>query len=364
MHAVPAFTNDEELARRLRAACDQPLSVAHNESPHITFLRLLEHGLVADCSSSGIAQYIARTILNWSINHEKPSPFDFRLELGPEQSIAIPSRSRLMIWHLVRSLKITIVLLSTRRKSHVFAVERPHATIGFLHRVDSYHGTSEFLVLMKTRTPPVSRISVDPPLALTYGVDVATIKGMADETNVKPSHNVSKEQCRQGIRVACAQVLREMADKKAGDVVKKPQPLPGQSEAQFRKSQGDEFRNTEFSRTRLPRGRDQSNNISIWHEVVETKCDGLWDTALKQAEKDQKAAKSKQPSSSKPSGSGRGPPATGTEEADDVVEQEVDKEKENLRTCTVTLKNVLRPDLVQHMDSIVAAVEEKAALSH
>ncbi|KAF9948128.1 hypothetical protein BGZ72_009918 [Mortierella alpina] len=296
-----------------------------------------------------------------------------------------------MLWHLAKSLQITIVLLSTRKKSHVFAVERPHATIGFLHRVDSYHGTSEFLVLTKTRTPPVSRISVDPPLALTYGVDVATIKGIADETNVRPSHNVSKEQCRQGIREACVQVLREMADKKAGDVVKKTKPLPGQSEEQFRKSQGDEFRNTEFSRTRLPRGVltksalelrvklsladsftsvtiesilgcDKSNNISIWREVVETQCDGLWDAALKKVEKDQKAAKSKQPSSSKPSGSGGGPPATGTEEADDVVEQEVDKEKENLRTCTVTLRNVLRPDLIQHMDSIVEAVEEKQLL--
>ncbi|KAF9945196.1 hypothetical protein BGZ72_001560 [Mortierella alpina] len=113
-----------------------------------------------------------------------------------------------------------------------------------------------------------------------------------------------------------------MADKKAGDVANKPKLLPGQTEEQFRRSQGDEFRNTEFSRTRLPRsvltksamelrvklsladsftsvtiesmqGRDQSNNISISREVVETQCDGLWNAALLKAEKEKekKAAK-------------------------------------------------------------------------
>ncbi|KAF9944165.1 hypothetical protein BGZ70_004974, partial [Mortierella alpina] len=296
-----------------------------------------------------------------------------------------------MVWHLAKSLQITIVLFSMSKKTHVFAVERPRATIGFLHRIDSYHGTSEFLVLTKTRTPPVSRISVDPPPAVTYGIDVATIKGATDGTN-RPKHNVSKEQCRQGIREACVQMLREMADKKAGDVVKKPKLLPGQTEAQFRKSQGDEFRNTELSRTRLPRGvvpksalwlraklsladsftsvtiehiqgnSDRSNNISIWREVVETQCDGLWNAALLKVEKDQKAGKSKQPSSSRPSGAGRGPLATETEEVEEIVEQEADKEKEDLRTCTVTLRNVLQPDIVHHMDDLVKAVEEKQGL--
>ena len=202
MNAVPAFANDEELARRLQAACDQPLSVAHNESPRITLKRLLELGLVVDCSSFGIAQYIARTVLNWSTHHEKPSPLEFRLELGPEQSIVIPPRSRLMLWHLARSLQITIVLFSMRKKTHVFAVERPRATVGFLQRIDSFHGTSELLVLTKARTPPVSRISVDPTPTLTRSVDVATIKGTTDTAQVKPSYNVTREQCRQAIREA------------------------------------------------------------------------------------------------------------------------------------------------------------------
>ncbi|CAO3564587.1 unnamed protein product [Mortierella alpina] len=186
-------------------------------------------------------------------------------------------------------------------------------------------------------------------------------------------------------------MLREMADKKAGDVVKKPKPLPGQTEAQFRKSQGEELKITELNRTRLPRdvlsksalelraklsladsftsvtikniqGADTSNNISIWREVVETQCDGLWDAALLKVERGLKAARSNQPSSSKPFGSGRGPPAAGTEEGEDIVEEEVDKEKENLRTCTVTLRSVVRRDIVQHMDSIVEALEKKQLL--
>ncbi|CAO3568852.1 unnamed protein product [Mortierella alpina] len=278
-----------------------------------------------------------------------------------------------------------------RKKTHVFAVERPRATVGFLQRIDSFHGTNELLVLTKARTPPVSRISVDPTPTLTYSFDVATIKGTTDTTQVKPSYNVTREQCRQAIREACVQMLREMADKKAGDVVKKPKPLPGQTEAQFRKSQGEELKITELNRTRLPRdvlsksalelraklsladsftsvtikniqGADTSNNISIWREVVETQCDGLWDAALLKVERGLKAARSNQPSSSKPSGSGRGPPAAGTEEGEDIVEEEVDKEKENLRTCTVTLRSVVRPDIVQHMDSIVEALEKKQLL--
>ena len=183
-----------------------------------------------------------------------------------------------------------------------------------------------------------------------------------------------------------------MADKKAGDVINKPKLLPGQTEEQFRRSQGDEFRNAELSRTRLPRGvvpksalwlraklflddsftsvnieriqdKDRSNNISIWREVVETQCDGLWNAALLKAEKE-KEKKAGKPN--KKASTSKAEPADGDEEdAHNVVNQEaeiLEKEKENLRTCTVTLRNVLRPDLVQHMDSIVEAVEEKQLL--
>ncbi|KAF9574644.1 hypothetical protein EC968_005874 [Mortierella alpina] len=375
MHAVPAFTNDEELARRLRAACDQPLSVAHNESPRITFQRLLEHGLVPDCSSSGIAQYIARTILNWSINLEKPSPFDFRLELGPEQSIVIPSRSRLMIWHIARSLKITIVLLSTRKKSHVFAVERPHATIGFLHRVDSYHGTSEFLVLTKTRTPPVSRISVDAPPALPCPHDAATLKDFKGKAIArKRVFEVNKDH---------AEVLRQHAIKKARDVIKSTKRLPGQSETEFRTTALEAFKTSQTSRTRLPRGVLQQaatilrtklsldekftserihaiqgtgsghDNIVIWTQVVDERLEEVWVESLQQAEKE-KGAKGK---AAKTTTSTRG----GEKETDLVVDEEIDK-KESIRTCTIPLKSVLRPELVPQMDIIVDELEKKQAL--
>ncbi|KAF9575456.1 hypothetical protein EC968_003061 [Mortierella alpina] len=374
LSGVPTITNDEELALRLLAACDHPW-ITHNESPRVTLRCLLEFGLAVNCTTSGVARYL-RTI----------SPHAFRLVLGGPETIMIHPRSRLALWHVARILNIKIILLSTRKKAHIFTSRRPRATIGFLHRIDSYHGTSELLVLGKTRSPPVSRIVMDTPPALPCPRDAATVrdfKGKARARAKKQVFEVNKEQCGEAIKEACAEVLRQHAIKTARDVLKSTKRLPGQSETEFRTTALEAFKTSQMSRTKLPRGVVQQaaiilrtklsldekftserihaiqgtgsghDNIVIWTQVVDERLEEVWVESLQKADKE-RGAKGK---AAKITTSTRG----GKEGTDLVVDEEIDK-KESIRTCTITLKSVLRPELIPQMDIIVDALEKKQAL--
>lgn len=202
MSSVPAcYTKDEDLAARLLAICHQPSCIAHNENQRKTLQGLLDHGVVVDCESQGLARYIADTLLNYNIKAQAPSPpAQFRLVLGSGEDIAIDPRSRLVLWHLSRRLKVTIVLVSTRARPHVFAPEYSHAVIGFLHRIDSYHGTSEFLVLNKARTPPLNRMIVDPLPAPVQSHPAATVR--TEGKRAPQRREVSKDACRDAIEYA------------------------------------------------------------------------------------------------------------------------------------------------------------------
>jgi len=132
-------------------------------------------------STVSIAHYIANTLLNFSLINNKPCSHSFKLTLGPALPptfIQIPPRSRLLLRHLSRRLGIRIFLFSSRSKSRQYGEDTSKPSIGFLHHVDSFHGTGEYLVLAASRNQPSTHMILDtfqkfhsttPPAVIRFG---------------------------------------------------------------------------------------------------------------------------------------------------------------------------------------------------
>ncbi|KAF9271926.1 hypothetical protein BGZ68_002894, partial [Mortierella alpina] len=348
--------------------------------------------------TNGTAHRIADTLLNFSTRKRAdkrtyPSPYKPLLRLGPgitSPNFPVPTGSRLLLWCLAQKLHINIFLFSTRSKPHFFGYNGlggTNTSIGFLHHVDSFHGTSEYLVLGHSRTPPVPGIlqPVQPVQPTLYhsSVPPASIRVGRARRTTRLISNISRDVCDEAITAACTTQLKEMLANKAKEVVKK---IP-KSDRKARKESGLAYKQELLDKKALPRNTKEEavrtmrrnqvvddsfdvqnltyvqqrvggNNIAIWTEVVEDKFSGFWrealETADKEKEKQEKQAKEKQKGKGKKKDDG----GDGGDGTDDEAAQ-LAKDKESLRTCSVTLQQILRPDLKHQFDAVRDSIESK-----
>ncbi|KAF9943525.1 hypothetical protein BGZ70_005831, partial [Mortierella alpina] len=156
-------------------------AIAANEDSEKALRNLLSFGLVVerltsihDSSPNGFAQIIEKMALNVSTqNGGVPCKSPFTLRFGQEQ-FQVPARSRLFFNAVAVHFQIKVYLFSSRAKSYAITPPGAVYSVGFFHRIDSYFGESEFLVLalsshprsltsaMYTR-PAVMRPAVAPP---------------------------------------------------------------------------------------------------------------------------------------------------------------------------------------------------------
>ncbi|KAF9977571.1 hypothetical protein BGZ75_010278, partial [Mortierella antarctica] len=436
IEGIPTIqTSDAELSQRLLTAYHQPTSVAHNETLRKTLQDLLRFGLVVDClpstatttavappSSSTnvfaipttIDHYIAHTLLNHCIHTHGlndttvKSPYLFKLTLGQGESIAINARSRFMLWYLAERLHLNIVLFSTRGKAHLYTTQGARATIGFLHHIDSYHGTSEYLVLRTSTTPPASTApQVIPSAPAVHPYAPATVRTATNSR--RHQYEVSNQDCKQAVEYACQIRLRQIIETAAETLIKKHRPPAGMTMDEYRISESQRLHHDEVSRIRLPRHTmeiavlhlresrnldytfnaqvmanmqrtDANHNIGIYQGVVRSRFHTLWDSALMKAQ--QSADKKKEEKKNKKrkrelhddlamgdkdTGTPMGAKNTGTatDDKDDGggegedEEDELEKEKEKLRTCTVPLKAIIRQDLVDLQYEILETIQNR-----
>jgi hypothetical protein len=146
------------------------------------------------------------------------------------------------------------------------------------------------------------------------------------------------------------------------DIMSKKRFKTGESRESLLATKGPELKHDMMTRTRVPRGTLQNAlnlltqeqdldpdlgivhlrglltdgvNLTAWIRAVESSFDMSWQQELEQASEENHQHQVK-------------------------VEEEVDGSKdEQIRTCTVTLKQILRPDLMEHYSDIVKIAEER-----
>jgi len=156
---APRPLESAELQHRLASAFSQVRAPKGAEDLKKTLKELLVFGLVAhlpdphlpdSTSTPSLAQYIV-DFLNKLL-----SPFE---EKHPKHSFSFLSmqevvRTKLFFHFLAFFLHVNIYLFSSQSKAHLFKTEEATSSIGIVHHVDSFHGTSEYLALAEARTPP------------------------------------------------------------------------------------------------------------------------------------------------------------------------------------------------------------------
>ncbi|KAF9973117.1 hypothetical protein BGZ75_001264, partial [Mortierella antarctica] len=287
-----------------------------------------------------------------------------------------------------------------RAKPHFYGVGDAQATIGFLEKTVSYYGTSEFLVLGAARTAPTHDLvgvvaSALEPTVYAYSAATTRI-----QFRTRRQYEITAQDCSAAIEYASPIRLSQILQAAAEKLVKRREPPKGLSMEQHRAEVRQALYQEESARQRLPRhtteiavmrirelhnvqsmhgiqGKDIALNIGIYQGIVASRFTSLWEIALVKAEQDAHKAKGKQkktestgknggPSTSKKvDGAEDGGPSTSTmvdgaedgENTDEEDDNELEKEKERIRTCTISFKNILREDLAHLQQDILEAFQ-------
>ncbi|KAG9327215.1 hypothetical protein KVV02_002668, partial [Mortierella alpina] len=258
---------DEELSGRLITAYRQSRYTTFNENLKLTLRHLLQFGIIVECdtklpttaattattaatNSSSISHYIAHTLLNHTSGADA---YHFTLQLATNRSLAIPSRSRYIIFYLSARLRINIVPFSTRAKPHFYGVGDAQATIGFLEKTDSYCGTSEFLVLGAARTAPAHDsvgVVASAPGPTVYAYPAATTR---TQFRTRRQYEITAQDCSAAIEYASPIRLSQILQAAAEKLVKRREPPKGLSMEQHRAEVRQALYQEEIARQRLPR---------------------------------------------------------------------------------------------------------------
>ncbi|KAK3812951.1 MAG: hypothetical protein J3Q66DRAFT_40682 [Benniella sp.] len=200
----------DRLSHRLSLAFSDPLAVPANENLKATLTNLLQFGLVVEQSTveeSSVpeAQFIAATILSTGASKNE---FHFTLRLGSADTdsprMKLPCKSMLLLRSLAEKSSTNIFMFSTRSKSIAFLPPDATHSIGFLHRIDSTLGVSDYLVLTASQhtgpaiaRPPRSRNQ--DPLPFTAA---AFRKEERSATSYRPRSTVPAGKCHEGVKRA------------------------------------------------------------------------------------------------------------------------------------------------------------------
>lgn len=167
-----------------------PLATGH-DNISTAIHNLLTLGLVIQTMPSPtteLAHHIAATLLNFSVRHGVPSPYQFMLQISGISSIPIPPRSHLCLLYLSHLLRINIFVFSSRAKPKSFLYPESDSSIAFFHRIDRCFGTSEYIVVApSSRIPNLPAPLPAPPYVFTSPVGPATFRVDARKTQTRIS---------------------------------------------------------------------------------------------------------------------------------------------------------------------------------
>ncbi|KAK3810280.1 MAG: hypothetical protein J3Q66DRAFT_415768 [Benniella sp.] len=324
----PVFDN------RLNQAYASLRNSTFKENTHHALKALLEFGLTAEVatekeaanSSVALAHYIAASLLNYSTQKNTQPMHAFSIRLTPTETILIPSHSKLLLEHLSRKLHINIYLFSSRAQPILFFSHQDSCSIAFLHRADSYHSVSEFIVL----APSSHIMTADTPMTQTESTDA-------------PSFNTTPARFRE----------TERSNKRRFEGIERQSKDTARIHLRESwyvktKSYREEFDlGSEFDATHFRNILGSKESLEIWKAVVKDHFEEYWSAAASRETKKKAKDKDKEKGKDKDEGG---------EEEDNETQKD-----EGLRTCSATLKQILRSDIQAHYHRIVDILEDNQA---
>ncbi|KAK3828311.1 MAG: hypothetical protein J3Q66DRAFT_306632 [Benniella sp.] len=351
---------DHDLFDILVRAFHHPLTGNNNENIARSLDTLSRLGLVPEPDHHvSLGSYICCTILNYGLVNNQPCPFHFTMCMTNEISIEIPSRSRLLLLYFADLFKVNIFLFSSRRSPDIFPCHGTTSSIAIFHRISSYFSTSEYLPLFHERSVlrPLPLPPLPPPF--TSMIPAATLRPSKKRPRTsKPKFGDIKGNCIEALKTVCTERVHSEIRKTIERLGK-------------RKKQSDEIYQNEYTmlradlegRPKLPRNTYDSvltslkakgilpetalvnavqrqlpnkESLVLWKDSIEESFDIFW-------EEEVKALKSK----------ALDPPQ---EPVPEVVDLEEPQNSNMIKTCTMTLKQILRPDMEQHHEEITKTI--------
>ncbi|KAF9176626.1 hypothetical protein BGZ51_000224, partial [Haplosporangium sp. Z 767] len=314
-----------------------------------------------------LASYIARFLNCLLSPNEKDHPehqFAFKASLDVTLGLSEIVRSRLFFLCLAQEFQVNIFLFSSKCKTRLFETEGAQHSIGFFHSVDNFLYANEYLVLTTSRNPPKVMMAVDPqssPSSNTYAV--AQLRTGPRSRPTSRTSDVTITQFEEALRKAFDDRIGHSIKEKIKTETKKSSygKMTEVEQDTAMSSHYTDLMDDLSTRTQLPRGamgtfdshlkgghnikssadiakthavlvKNQKEatdrRLEIWKDVVKKNIEEeTWGAIRKKVEEAQK------------------PPQDPDDDGDENGSGDEVHDKKNLRTCTVSLNQILRPDL-------------------
>ncbi|KAF9342566.1 hypothetical protein BGX34_007973, partial [Mortierella sp. NVP85] len=162
---------------------------------------------------------------------------------------------------------MAIYLFSSRSKARVFNLESSGPSIGLLHHIDSFHGTSEYLVLAKSRHDPKDVMTVNPLAAPAFQspYPAASFRSEERRRNYRSvdRSEITRVDCDRAFQSACEERLGQIINDTVVYASNKKQ-LGGKSRAEFIKEQKDKVYQEQIaSKKKSKKGRLPRNTRGL-----------------------------------------------------------------------------------------------------
>ena len=144
--------NEQHFIRRLDLAIEDSRLKDNREHTEAALGVLLECGLVVkdDPTANDIGSFILRHLLGEGSQYDLQVSFDTvdpTTNQTTNHTLNCPTKSRMTLSHLAEELQARIILFSNRAQPRVYSSIDPQYTCAFFHHIDSFFGSSEYLVL-------------------------------------------------------------------------------------------------------------------------------------------------------------------------------------------------------------------------
>ncbi|KAF9944762.1 hypothetical protein BGZ70_004368, partial [Mortierella alpina] len=303
-------------------------------------------------------------------------PPTFSLQIDNTATLRLPLKNHLLLAHLATTLGVTIVIFSLRAATIVFEAGDFKPCIGFFHNVDSFFGFGEYLVLASSSHLTDKRYTprLLPPRLIHLYITVTSLQHSSAKVSKRGKRKaadysgVDQDECARYLKRSCHMHLTS----KIKGVVQK-----AVSRSRFGSLTREEFYDQEKDKTMrqfkamdspkgvmkeaisslkaaLDLGDDvQYRNMcskmgsasTVWRSTVEANFHAIWTRTVEGAEKKRLADADK------------GNKGKDKKDKEQAKEKGGDQKEEELRTCTVNMRSILRPDMQQHYDLICGIVK-------
>ncbi|KAF9409526.1 hypothetical protein BGZ76_005673, partial [Entomortierella beljakovae] len=379
---------DSSLHKRLNNAFDHLLkNLPANENIGDLQRTLLRFGLIVEDQKGGdtstssvqIAHHFAKKLLDPPADEPH---LGYNIHIGSE-TLRIPSSSSLLLLYLCQKFNINIFLFSSRSKPILFKAGDDRPSIGYIRHVDSFKGTSQLMVIAPSRH--ISDSDIRPPsspIQIEFSSDIPCARfregKRASKRRKKFEERLAPGEYEEYFKKACIDTLRGRIESNVRVLSKETKLGEHATLNDLLKEKCIEIKGKQGSLTRLPRGildsaldlaRSDHNlseddlsshyfqknlgavkdNITKWRSIVDSHFEGIWNEAVDKwccglANDDSDDA------------------SDSDIDNDSESVNEEDSQKDDVRTCTATLKQIVRPDLLCHYDDIqsIAKARQKA----